>query len=259
MTTKRFLFTAVAALLIVVGSSAAGAWANPRQGGAESYGLVGGNATNPSFAGYQVRISTAVLTSTSEKFRLPPLNCMTNGSNVSSLDITLNLPYGMLIGSFLTTSTSLGLETNWGFAAVYENCKSFPNYIAELCLGSNGQYANCQATFDPNSGDLMKETVSVSHTASQAVLRDVTQAESVALSGPGSADLRLVGTGVESVFAPVFNFGKLEFFRDKVDGVTARAANAVEVNMETTTGILQVRTGALNTAGNAWTEVWKHS
>jgi hypothetical protein len=57
----------------------------------------------------------------------------------------------------------------------------------------------------------------------------------------------------------MYDFEKLSIFHATVDGVTPKAAGAVAVNMKTATGIVQVRTGALNTTGNAWTEVWKHS
>jgi hypothetical protein len=259
MTSRRFLLTAAAAIVFVAGSTAAGASASPRQGGAGIYGVAGANATSQYFAGYQAN-ATAAPISTSGKFRLPPLSCATSAHNLSSPDIIINLPVGLLMGSFLSTSTSLESDTDWGFAAVFENCKGAPYYVTFLCLGWNTQYPNCQTTFNPNSGDLMKVTISASPTASNASVTDVTRAESSSLSGPGASNLRLVGVGVAPFIhtVPVFNFGKLRIFHATMDGVTPKAAGAIAVN-ENSAGILQVRTSALNTAGNAWTEVWKHS
>jgi hypothetical protein len=111
-----------------------------------------------------------------------------------------------------------------------------------------------------HAGDLIKVTVSVSSTASEAVVKDKTQAVSRSLAGPGMS-IRSVGLGVAPLIGttPLFNFGQLTFFGDTVNGVPPKAAGATAIDMETTTGILQVSTGALNTAGNGWTEVWNHS
>jgi hypothetical protein len=252
-------------MVFVAGGTAAGASANPRQGGAGTRGLSGANATSQYFAGYQVS-STGAPISTTEQFRLPPLNCTTTAPSLSSPDIQISLPAGLLIGTFLSTSTSLQSDSDWAWAGVFENCKpgyGYSSYTIYLCLPFNPQFVqtgHCKSGFAPQAGDLIKVTVSVSPTASKAVVKDKTQAVSKSIFGPGMSILRSVGLGVAPWIGPtpVSNFGTLTF-SDTVDGLTPKAAGATAINMETTTGILQVSTGALNTAGNGWTEVWNHS
>jgi hypothetical protein len=108
---------------------------------------------------------------------------------------------------------------------------------------------------------LIKVTLSVSSTSSSAAIADVTQGWTGSLSGPGGSNLVSVGFGVAPFLSgvPVYAFGKLRIFNAAIDRVTPRAARSVAVNMKTTTGTLQVRTHAFNTAANAWAEVWKHS
>jgi hypothetical protein len=55
------------------------------------------------------------------------------------------------------------------------------------------------------------------------------------------------------------NFGTATFRSAKVDGKTPEAARASAYNMRTSGRVLQIATSALNTSGDGWSEIFKHS
>jgi hypothetical protein len=234
---SRFFLTAAAALVLVAGSTAAGASANPRLG--EIYGLANANATSESFAGYQAELSSPASISASVRLRLSPLICPTTGNAYVS------------IGAFFNTLAFAMPPWSAGVAA--------------HCMGGVGSYSLDLAgfaRFTPNAGDLITLRVSASSTGSSAAITDVTQARSQSVKAGFTSVPSVVQIGAMSLFfngqLPVLNFGRFRIFGATIDGVTPRAAGAVAVNMEYG-GRLEVATSALNTTGNAWTEVWKAS
>jgi hypothetical protein len=184
-------------------------------------------------------------------FTVPTLNSATSGI--------------VSVGSFLTTAGAgpLGVY-DWGAADVFAVNIAGRGSVYRLGLTTANTSCCVPPTFTPHPGDLISVTVSVSKIATIAAITDVTQATSQSQSGPGASNVSLVGVGVEAdgtsgTPAYLADFGKLRIFKAAIDGVTPMAAGAVAVNMKTyNTGILQVRTGALNTTGNAWNEVWKN-
>jgi hypothetical protein len=182
-------------------------------------------------------------------FTVPTLNSTTTGI--------------VSVGSFLTTAGPLGFY-DWGAADVFAINLAGRGSVYRLGLTTANTSCCVPPTFTPHPGDLISVSVSASKLTTRAAITDVTQATSQSISGPGASSVTLVGVGVEAednsgTPAYLADFGKLRIFRATIDGVTPTAAGAVAVNMKTYTGVLQVRTRALNTAGNAWTEVWKHS
>jgi hypothetical protein len=139
-----------------------------------------------------------------------------------------------------------------------------PTGTAPLYLG----WLNAVSSyFNAQPGDLVKARVSLSPSADVATVDDVTQGLSVSAPLTIGSGPYLFGDGVNTFTCgriacgpgPVANFDRVRIFSATINGVTPRAAGAIAINMQTTTGILRVRTGALNAAGNGCTEVWKHS
>jgi hypothetical protein len=117
------------------------------------------------------------------------------------------------------------------------------------------------------SGDLMKATLTTSSTSTRASVQDLTAGHKFMFtrSGTGAASFReSVGDGAVQSSGkqlPVVNFGTIPFSAGAVGGkplgsVTPKTAE----NMQTSTKVLQVLTGALTgTTKNAFTTTWKHS
>jgi hypothetical protein len=195
----------------------------------------GANATSNDFAGYRAT-SPSAFGSASVEFRVPTVQC--NGGTLA------------FFGSFLT---DLWPEE----AAVDGVCDPEPYYV--------GLIGGHETSFIPRPGDLVKTTVSVSSTANKATLTDVTQHRSESTSFASSPGPTVAYDGVSThfcyrscSFSSVVNFGKVRMLDATLNGVSPRTAGATAVNMQS--GLtLEIATRALNTAGNAWTEVWKAS
>ena len=58
---------------------------------------------------------------------------------------------------------------------------------------------------------------------------------------------------------PVASFGRAAFTGARLSGKTPKAAGAVQLNLVSTQGTPQVKTGGLNATGAGWNEIFKHS
>jgi hypothetical protein len=203
----------------------------------------GANPTSNDFAGYQAT-SPSAFGSASVEFTVPALQCNQN------LGAT-----GDLFGSFVDH-----LLLGPGEAAVLAICGNqtpVPVYI--------GLVGGTESSFAPGPGDLVKTTVSMSRTANNATLSDVTRhrSESVSFaSSPGPAvaydGVSTLACNLGSCFVGPYaaNFGKMRMFDATLNGVTLRIAGATAVNMQNGS-TLEVATRPFNAKGKAWTEVWK--
>jgi hypothetical protein len=118
-----------------------------------------------------------------------------------------------------------------------------------------------------HTGDLMKATVTTSSTATAATIADLTAGHTFSFKKSGTGGTSFEELIVDSAAAmgttqlPVANFGKISYSQAAVSGkaigtVTPRTA----VNMQTSTGTLQILTGAITgTAKNAFTTTFKHA
>jgi hypothetical protein len=193
------------------------------------------NATSVDFAGYQAT-SSSTFGSASVKFTLPAIHCLGSGTNVD------------LFGSFL----NLYPEE----AAVLVECSGRPSYYG--LIGGKPDFS-----FVPSRGDLVKTTVAMSTAGNKATLTDVTQHRSISTSFVSSSGPTVAYDGV-STYMCIFNcgydsadnFGKVRMFDATLNGMTPTAAGATAVNMQVGS-VPEVATRALDTTGNAWTEVWK--
>jgi hypothetical protein len=205
------------------------------------------NATSTGFGGWVFGAKAA--SSATAEFKVPALKCTsaTRGIAPSS---------AMLTGSTTAPKVSAAL--------VLLVCSSgAPVMIPAVTV--NGTETN--STHVVHTGDLMKATVTTSSTATTATIADLTAGHTFSFKKSGAG-----GKSFEEVIAdvsvsqgttqlPVVNFGKISYSKAAVGGkaigtVTPRTA----VNMQTSTGTLQILTGAITgTAKNAFPTTFKHA
>jgi hypothetical protein len=193
------------------------------------------NATSVDFAGFQAT-SRSTIGSASVEFRVPAIQCNQNLQGLA------------LFGSFLDGLFGPGI------AAVLVHCGySFtPIYYA---------LPNVTNSVFPRPGDLVRTMVTMSKTAIVKTFSDLTQGVSDSASFAPSPGRAVAYDGVSTyicIFACGYNdvvsFGKIRMFDARLNGVTPRTAGATAVDMQDPP--FGVATSALNTTGNAWTEVW---
>ena len=135
-------------------------------------------------------------------------------------------------------------------------------YIGVLQPGGTKTY---MTTFTPAAGDSIVVSTSVSALSSKVSFTDVKQKKTASVSGTGSANLAnldgevaLVSTATHAQL-PVPSFGTIANSAATENGKSLAAGKATAVNMATVAKLLQVLTGPLTGAGNAFTETFKHS
>ena len=204
------------------------------------------NGTSTGQAGYFVTKAPASA-SASEKFTVPKLTCTSTLS-------------GIAIGSLIFTGS--GATASFTAAALFAECSGgAPAYAAIVAVNGSAT----QGTFTPAVGDVIKVSVSGSKTAAKATVTDVTKSKHVSASAATGATNALVLDGIDSLVnnagtqLAIPNFGKEKFKVGMEDGKTVMAAGGVPVDLKTSAGVLKIHTGALNTAGNVWKEIFKHS
>jgi hypothetical protein len=207
----------------------------------------GANAQSVGQAGYEITTAPAS-SSASASFTVPTVTGCTSkltGIGAGSLIFT---------GSGSTASASGVL--------VFIVCQSgSPLYQAQGIV--NGTATAFSVAVAP--GDAVSTSVSVTATKTKVTFKDTTKAFSKSLSGAGAVPA-VVLDGIDSlvnsstgVKLPIPKFGTINYSAAKEDGKTPKAAAATAVDMTTTAHKLQILTGALSTAGNAWTETFKHA
>ena len=205
------------------------------------------NATSTGFGGWVFGAKAA--SSVTAEFKVPTLKCTSATRGIAPSSV-------MLTGS--TTAPKVSAAT------VLLVCSSgAPVMIPAVTV--NGTETN--STHVVHTGDLMKATVTTSSTATAATIADLTAGHTFSFKKSGAG-----GKSFEEVIAdvsvsqgttqlPVVNFGKISYSKAAVGGkaigtVTPRTA----VNMQTSTGTLQILTGAITgTAKNAFPTTFKHA
>jgi hypothetical protein len=204
------------------------------------------NATSTTFGGWVFGVTAAA--SVTAEFKVPALNCTTTMSGVVASS-------AMLTGS----SSSPKVDA----ASVLLTCSGGKPLAVPAVFVDSTETDGTQAV---HAGDLMKATVVTSTTKTTATIADLTAGHTFQFARSGAGGASFDERILDSAFAqgstlPVVNFGKITFRKCAVGGkaigtVTPRMA----VNMQTSTGVLQILTGAITgTAKNAFTTTWKHS
>jgi hypothetical protein len=199
--------------------------------------LSAANMGSPVQAGYFVTAPPTAASAT-DTFKVPILTC----------DTTLS---GIALGSFIFT-----IGSSFSLASVFATCQEGAAVYYGV-LAVNG--AITFTTFSPTAGDRVDATVSESATATKVTLKDVGQSKSETVTGIGATN-ELVEVGIDSLVnsinaqLPVPELSTVKFTAAGVDGTTPKAATVLGVDMKTSTGVLQIKTGALNATGNAWSE-----
>jgi len=215
----------------------------PAAGAAGNSVAAPANAESTQLAGY-VGTAPAAATSTTT-FTVPALKC------------TAALA-GVWEGAFVISTKGALIGTG-----VFLTCqKGKAVYFGILQPGGTKTY---QTTFTPAVGDSIVVSTSVSATSAKVSLTDVKQKKAGSVTGTGFANLAnvdgmvaLVNTTTHAQL-PVPSFGTISYSAASENGKSLTAGKAVAVDMATAAKLLQIQTGALTGAGNAFTETFKHS
>jgi len=205
------------------------------------------NATSTGFGGWVFGAKAAK--SVTAEFKVPALKCTSTTRGIAPSS-------ALLTGSSTSPKVSA--------ATVLLICSSgAPLLIPAVIV--NGTETN--STHAVHAGDLMKATVTTSSTATAATIADLTTGHTFSFKKSGTGGTSFEELIVDSAAAmgttqlPVANFGMISYRMAAVSGkaigtVTPRTA----VNMQTSTGTLQILTGAITgTAKNAFTTTFKHA
>lgn len=228
--------------------------AAPAQAAAQGHGggsgSAAGRATAPSvtgsatFAGYQTPSLTGSAISSAAGFTLPKLSC-------TSVYRAITPVAGVEVNNYATYSSAFVFTGCHNGKALY-----FPSLVVN---GSETDYTSTPLS----AGDVIKVGTNVTATGTTVKVTDVTKGVTKKLTGSGAtpsaayigdSDWRTSGTllGVPS-------FGKLTFTHCSVGGRTLASWNPVQYQRVNSSGVVQIATGALPSAGTAFPTYYKHS
>jgi hypothetical protein len=144
---------------------------------------------------------------------------------------------------------------------VFAVCQSGSPAFQAIALVNGAAVVSAWA---PAPGDVIQVSVSESTTATKATFTDVTKKLSATESSPTGGTNSFIIDGITALSTSsgqlgVPPFGTDRFSLGKIDGDTVAASGAVAVSMQTSGAVLQIATGTLNSTGNAWNEIFKHS
>jgi hypothetical protein len=198
------------------------------------------------------------------KARQPATSSSGTASSSSSAGTSFTVPTitcgasetsGVIAGSGVFSSVS-----GWVSAGgIVVGCQSgVATYAAEAVINNTPS----DLDLSPVPGDMISTSVVIVPGETQVVVDDVTQD----LSATTSQAVGMVGTyisnGIDAertpAVLPVPNFGVMTFSNTSIDGRTVKAAHGKAIN-RVTAGVLQIKTGKLNKAGNQYTETFVHS
>jgi hypothetical protein len=242
------LAACVAAAPVLLAASPGGA-AGPVPSALDTLPLAAPAASHsPDLAGYLLVKAPASATATA-RFKVPAVTCPTTvaesilvvavaiaGSTTTKPDSTVGEVDEVCLGTSLTITAYLGAAE-----------QSVPT------------------SFTPAAGDEILVKATQSATASSVTLNDLTQKRSKRVSGGGSTNTEVFegdSAGLSTAGGaayPVPTFATDPFAAGRIDGVTVHASGATAVNMVSTGGVPQIKTGALSKVGGAWTETFEHN
>jgi hypothetical protein len=238
-------------LLALSGTAPALAGSGPSAGLARLSGLSFAritNGTNTTFAGWV--FGKAGATSVTAEFKIPTLKCTSAASGIAPSP-------ALQSGSSTAPKTSAG--------GVLLECSGGSPAAAAFVIVNNTETND--TTNALHVGDLMKATVTISATKTTATIADLTAGHTFKFTksstGGTTLDEAIIdgAVGTATTQFPVVNFGKISYSKGAVGGKAIGTVTPSQaVNMETSTNVLQILTGAITgTAKNAFTTTWKHS
>ena len=196
--------------------------------------------SSPEYAGW---ITTDVPASASAgtTFTVPQATC-------TSADIGLVIP-----GVGLPTASSIIAS------GVSVDCqKAGAPAVYKAVTDINGVVTQLHVAVQP--GDSITTSLTVTASATTGTFADVTTGKKTTIKGEGGkatgSCVGIDGQEENSSANPVPDFGKVVFKDSALDGKSIRAAAAFALNMATANGVLQIRTGALNSAGTGFTSTF---
>ncbi len=194
--------------------------------------------TETTYAGF-VLVNPPTSTSVSTTFKVPTITCTSTPSLV--------IPgAGIISGNTPVLAAGIGLDCAGGA----------PSYLPQANI--NGK--NVTFTKRVLPGD--KITVTLTNTSRTATgsIQDKTHKFTVKFTGlSGKASLTcsgLDGDHGSQTDNPVPAFGKVVFSATTIDGAAIGSSGAVRVNMATSGGVLQIKTGAPNATGTGFTSTF---
>ena len=246
------------ALAVTIGATAVVApvlcLAAPAQAAAAGHGgsgLAGAHAralsviNSPTFAGYQATVAAGSATSSAAQFKVPALSC-------TSVFRAITPVAGAEVNNFATYSS----------AFVFAGCRSgkavyFPSLVIN---GTETDYTTTRLS----AGDVINVSTKVTTTGTTVKVTDVTKGVTKRLTGPGaSSSAAYVGdsdwvTNTGTLLG-VPGFGTLTFTHCLIDGTALANAHPAQYQRVNSTGMVQIATGALSSAGTTFTTRFKHS
>lgn len=195
--------------------------------------------TETTYAGF-VLVNPPASTSVSTTFKVPTITC---GSTPS-----LVIPgAGIISGNTPILAAGVGLDCAAGAP---------PSYLAQANInGKNVTFAN-----QVLPGDKITVTLTNNGTAAAGTIQDKTHKFTLKFKGRGGkgslACSGLDGDHGSQTDNPVPDFGKVVFSATTIDGTAIGSSGAVRVNMATSGGVLQIKTGTPNAVGTGFTSTF---
>lgn len=198
-------------------------------------------------AGY-LKSSPPASASAAVRFRVPTITCS------GSAPISELLDGAAVVGLTLVTPKTTAGE-------VIEKCQgTSASYSAVVDVAGTGR----SASFTPAPGDVISVAASMSASASSVTIKDVTTKKSDHATGGGTTNTDVfdgltVGFNSSNNPYPIPTFSSVSFSGAKIDGATVAASGATAYNLVNSSNMLQIKTGALGTLGNAWKATFEHN
>ena len=199
-------------------------------------------ATSTNYAGWLAGTFNRQAThSARTTFKVPTVTC--NSTDANSFVIPgVGLPTGT------TTITAAGVAVGCNGTT--------PFYQGEIVI--NGTVTPVNTTIHP--GDKIITSLTVSATSTTGSFQDATTHFKQPISGPGGKPtgscIGIDGSEHGPSDPPVPIFGKVVFSAGTINGKTIAGSGATPVNMDDSGGVLQIRTGPLNSTGNGFTSTF---
>jgi hypothetical protein len=226
------LFLAVPAQAAVAGAPAGGVHQGVRAGAA----IV--NSTY--FAGYEAAVTAGSATTSTAHLTVPKLKCTSAYRGISVVA-------GVAVNKYATYSSAALAVECFDDAAVY-----FPE------LDINGTQYAYQGS-PAYAGNAIELSTTVTTTGTTVTVKDVTRGFTKMKKGAGasSSAAYIADSGSASVHVP--SFGTITYTSCKVDGDTLASKKPTEYQRATSSGVLQISTTALSSAGTEFSTHFEHS
>jgi hypothetical protein len=232
------------AAVVIIGAGVTTATAHAATGLAP--GIHAANLKSSVAAGYLLNPAPASATANTT-FVVPTLTCPASGTQ------------GDAPGALIFTGS--GASASLSGASVFVVCQNGTAfYQASAVVDGTGK----MVAVSPAPGDSITISVSVTATKTGVTFSDTTQSFTKKFKGAGATPA-VVLDGIDSLVdntntqLPNANFHKISFSASKIDGQTLAASGAKAFDMVSSAHVLQIKTSALDSTGQKFTETFKHA